>query len=188
MGTGTMENVKGVPFAKGKKALAALNEIFWRVPIWWDSLVQEVRRSAGGSEWGYLELEYGRRRNFLLSDVPKICNFKPQGLAAEILYDAMEILVPSVPKMFPGSKAILTVHDELVFDVHPSTDVEGLADYVKEIMEWPIPELDGLIVSTDIMVGKNWAKKHICDSASCAIPNNPDGCMKLNTWKEQHGK
>lgn len=185
MGAGTMENVKGIPFAKGKVALQALNEVFWRVPGWWDELVRKVRSSAGGSDWGFLQNQYGRVRNFLLSDVPKICNFFPQGLAADILYDAMEVLIPTVPKMFPGTMAILTIHDELVFDVHPSTDVIALADYIKEIMEWPVPELDGLVVPVDIMVGKNWAKKHIC-TRGCAIPPNPTGQVKLAKWKEEH--
>ena len=72
-----------------------------------------------------------------------------------------------------------------MFDVHPSTDVEGLADYVRRTMEQPLPELDGLVVPADIMVGKNWAKKHLCKNSRCATPANPNGCVKLDKWKEE---
>jgi DNA polymerase-1 len=187
MGAKKLENVKGVPFANGKKALEALNAVFWRVPIWWDSLTVEMKRSAGGGEWGYLELPYGRRRYFLLSELPKICNFKPQGTAAEILYDAMMVLVPETPKRFPGSLAILTVHDEIVFDLHPSTDVVKFAAWVKEVMEQPVPEMNGLSIPVEIMVGRNWAKKHVCKNKNCNVPNNPDGQIKLEEWRRLYG-
>lgn len=184
MGPKTLETVKGIPYAQGKKALRSLDVIFWRVPKWWSSLVQEVRQSAGGGEFGYLVLPYGRRRYFLLSDVPKICNFKPQATAAEILFDALLVLVPETPKRFPGTKVILTVHDEVVFDVHPSTNVLKLAAWVKQIMERSAPELDGLRIPVDILVGRNWAKQHVCKNKHCAVPANPEGCMKLDKWRK----
>lgn len=186
MGAKTLENVKGVPFQQGKKGLDALNRLFWRVPEWWLSLVKEVRESAGGGEFGYLTLPCGRKRYFLLSDVPKICNFKPQGNATEILFDASEILVPETPKKFPGTKVILTVHDELVFDVHPSTDVLKLAAWVKKIMEHPVKELNGLVIPVDILVGRNWAKQHVCRNKNCPVPSNPEGCMKLDEWRKRY--
>ena len=188
MGAKKLENVKGVPYQIGKRALEALNTIFRRVPEWWDSLVREARASAGGSEWGCLTLPFGRRRHFLLDDVPAICNFKPTGTAAEILDDAMEILVPETPRRFPGTQVILTVHDELVFDVHPSTDVERLVAWVREVMERPVPELGGLAIPVEFKIGRNWAKKHTCRDAACAEPPNPEGAVKLGEWRRERCK
>lgn len=186
MGAKKLENVKGVPFRTGQRALRDLNEIFWRVVAWWDELVRECRANGGGGEWGFLELPWGRRRYFLMDDVPKICNFPSQGGAAEILYDAMEELVPETPKKFRGTKVVLTAHDELVFDVAPSTDVLELADYARSVMERPIPELDGLVVPVEIKVGRNWGKRHVCESEDCPIPANVDGVVKLSDWEETY--
>lgn len=186
MGAKKLENVKGVPFKVGQIALKDLSDIFWGVTEWWDELMTEVKQSAGGADWGFLTLPWGRRRYFTLEDVPKICNFKSQGCAAEVLYDAMEILIPNTPKRFPGTKVVLTVHDEVVFDVHPSTNVEELAVWITQIMEHPIPELSGLVIPVDIRVGRNWAKKHVCDHEGCQIPNNPEGTMKLEDWRQQY--
>lgn len=186
MGAKKLETVKGVPFQTGKVALRDLNDIFWGVTAWWDELLIEVKQSAGGGEWGFLTLPWGRRRYFTLSDVPKICNFKSQGCSAEILYDAIMVLIPETPKKFPGTRVVLTVYDEVVFDVHPSTNVEELTTWIREVMEKPVPELDGLVIPVEIKVGRNWAKKHLCDHENCAIPNNPEGAMKLEDWRAMY--
>jgi DNA polymerase-1 len=157
MGAKTLENTRGIPYQRGKEILRALNQEFHYVTEWWTELEAEVYRTSEGSGYGYLQNEYGRVRNFFLDKnvVPKICNFKPQSLAADILYDAMEELERGLKDF--DSELILTVHDEVVID---TPDPEGVAPYIKEVMERPIPELGGLVIPVDIMVGYNWAKYH----------------------------
>jgi hypothetical protein len=148
------------------------------VVSWWDKLIAEVYATSGGDGYGFLQNEYGRIRNFFLDDkvVPKICNFKPQSLAADILYDAMEELEDGLKEF--DSELILTAHDEVVVDTPCPKDV---APYIKEVMERPIPELDGLVIPVDIMVGYNWAKYHK-HGTSC---RNGKTCQKYENLKGQ---
>ncbi len=63
-------------------------------------------------------------------------------------------------------------------------DPTEVIPYVKEVMERPIPELGGLVVPVDIMLGRNWAKFHEhggdCKQ-HCAKHVNPKG---QRSWKE----
>lgn len=155
MGAKKLEIVRGVPYQRGKAALGALNRRFHYVVDWWDALIREVAGTAAGSGYGYLTNEYGRIRRVFLDDVPTICNVKPQSLAADILFDAMEELEERLPEI--DSEMVLTEHDEVVID---TPDPSECIPLVKEIMERPKPELDGLSIPVECLVGKNWAKYH----------------------------
>jgi len=183
MGVKTLENVRGVPVDRGLRALAALNREFHYVVEWWNSLEAEVRRTAAGTGMGYLQNQYGRVRHFFTDDkkwVPKACNFFPQGLAADILYDAMETLEKNLHRF--DSELVLTCHDEVVIDC--PANPEEVIPYIKEVMERPVPELDGLVVPVDIMLGRNWAKFHRHGKGCkkhCAKHENVKG---QRNWKE----
>lgn len=179
MGAKKLELVRGVPFARGKKALHALNQAFPRVVLWWEALVEEVRRVSGGSGLGYLTNEYGRIRRLFLDDVPKICNFKPQSLAADILFDAMEELEGVLAAY--DSELLLTIHDEVVID---TPDPEELIPRVREIMERPKPELGGLSIPTDFLVGKNWAKAHEHSKSCKAHCEKHENKLGQKPWEE----
>jgi hypothetical protein len=163
--------------------LAALNSEFHYVVAWWKALEASVRETAAGTGRGYLQNHYGRVRHFFTDDkkwVPKACNFFPRSLAADILYDAMETLEANL-HMF-DSELVLTCHDEVVIDC--PNDPTEVIPYVKEVMERPVPELDGLVVPVDIMLGKNWAKFHQHGKeckAHCAKHENIRG---QRSWRE----
>lgn len=176
MGAKKLENTKGVPFARGTTALSALNKRFHYVVDWWDSLVGEVAQTAVGSNYGHLTNEYGRIRHFFLDSVPAICNFKPQSLAADILYDAMEELEERLPDI--DSEMVLTEHDEVVID---TPDPPACMELTREIMERPKPELEGMSIPVEILVGKNWAKHHK-HSKACG-----KGCRKRENLNGQRG-
>jgi DNA polymerase I-like protein with 3'-5' exonuclease and polymerase domains len=176
MGAKKLENVRGDPYERGKRALQALNQEFHYVVEWWSRLVAEVESASAGSGLGHLVNEYGRIRHLFTEDVPRICNFKPQSLAADILFDAMVALEKGLKDY--DAELLLTVHDEVVVDA-PSLDV---VPFIREVMERPVPELDGLVVPVDVMAGRNWAKHHEhterCKD-KCRKPENPNGQREL---------
>jgi DNA polymerase I-like protein with 3'-5' exonuclease and polymerase domains len=183
MGAKKLENVYGIPFKRGKLALLGLNDTFPRVVLWWGSLEKEVRSVAEGSGWGYLTNDYGRVRYFFMDEVPAMCSYKPSSLAADILFDSMEEAEKVLPNY--GANMVLTIHDELVVDIYAGADVEEVITVTKEIMERPKPELGGLSIPVDILIGKNWAKyhKHSKVCRPCLQPENLDGQMPWKKWK-----
>jgi DNA polymerase-1 len=77
-----------------------------------------------------------------------------QGTAADLLKLAMVKLAEPV---VPGARMVLTVHDELVFEV-PADAIEEAAAKTRELME-SIHPLDVPLV-VDVGYGANWAEAH----------------------------
>jgi DNA polymerase-1 len=75
-----------------------------------------------------------------------------QGTAADLLKLAMIKLADPV---VPGARMVLTVHDELVFEV-PEADVKRSVQRVKEAMEGVFPLEVPLVV--DVGAGANWGE------------------------------
>ncbi len=179
MGARKMENFKGVPYQRGKRALSGLNAVFPGVVRWWKALGDEVYRTSKGSGYGYLTNPYGRIRRFFTDDAPAFCNFLPQSTAADILYDAMETLEDVLPEY--NSEMLVTEHDEVGIDC---PDPTILAPVLRSIMEKPIPEMNEVVIPIELSVGRNWAKAHKHDKRCktyCALPENLDG---QHDWKE----
>jgi DNA polymerase-1 len=78
-----------------------------------------------------------------------------QGTAADILKVAM-VKLAGAP-VAPGGAMILTVHDELVFEV-PAEHVSRAAERIKEEMEAAVKLSVPLVV--DVGRGENWARAH----------------------------
>jgi DNA polymerase I-like protein with 3'-5' exonuclease and polymerase domains len=74
----------------------------------------------------------------------------PQSAAADIIFRAMLNLVLPKP-----ARLLLQVHDSLVLEA-PGDLVEEVKAHLKEVMERPIPELNGLVIPVSIKVGNNW--------------------------------
>ena len=92
----------------------------------------------------------------LLFEAERVARNTPiQGTAADIMKVAMvEVARAELPV---GARMILTVHDELVFEV-PDAAVEATGAAVKAIMERAMPLDVPLVV--DVGSGKNWAVAH----------------------------
>lgn len=114
-------------------------------------------------ERGFAETLFGRRRylpeltsnNFAVrgSGERMAANMPIQGTAADLIKLAMIEIGAELPKISRGTRMILTVHDELVFEV-PDADVDKVRDFVKIKME-NVVKLDVPVV-VEIGVGKNW--------------------------------
>ena len=79
-----------------------------------------------------------------------------QGTAADIMKRAM-IAVDRALLEEPVARMLLTVHDELVFEV-PRTSLDRATALVKERMEGAAELRCGLVV--DVHTGGNWADAH----------------------------
>lgn len=114
---------------------------------------------------GYVETLFGRRRNLpeinssngqIRAQAERIAvNLPVQGTAADILKMAMIACDKGLPNISPKSRMILTVHDELVFEV-PDADVKKVSAFVKQTMEG-VYELAAPLVA-DVKVGENWGE------------------------------
>src|SRR4051794_4680772 len=129
---------------------------FPRVRAFLDRTLEEARAT------GVVKTAYGRRR--LAADLNSrdfqrrsaaermTVNMPIQGTAADILKRAM-IDVHAALATRPDARMILTVHDELLFEV-PSSAADDYADLVREKMQGAA-ELN-VPLTVDIGIGSNW--------------------------------
>jgi DNA polymerase-1 len=112
---------------------------------------------------GFVETLLGRKRQIpeLRASNPALrgagermaINMPIQGTAADIQKIAMIRVAERLSATGSRSRLLLTVHDELLFEV-PRADVEALAAIVRETMEGALPLSVPLIV--DVKVGDDW--------------------------------
>lgn len=116
-------------------------------------------------EQGYIETVFGRRRYLpeINSSMPQVraaaermaINMPVQGTAADLLKIAMINIQKELPKLYPETKMILQVHDELVFEV-PDKSVDELTKFIIQEMN-TVYKLKVPII-TDVAVGQNWGE------------------------------
>jgi len=118
-------------------------------------------------ELGYVETRYGRRLPLpdINSGMQQIraaaerlaTNMPIQGTAADIIKMAMIEIHRELPRVSSGTKMLMQVHDELVFEV-PKKDEQRVMQYVKEAME-SVASLS-VPVAVEIHSGNNWQEAH----------------------------
>ncbi|MDX1529949.1 MAG: DNA polymerase I [Rhodothermales bacterium] len=126
-----------------------------------DGLVEEAR------DQGYVETLYGRRRY-----IPQIharnprdrayaeriaVNMPIQGTQADMIKLAMVRLYGRIREEGLGSRMILQVHDELIFEV-PEGEEERMEAVVREEMAGALPLKVPVVV--DVGFGQNWLDAH----------------------------
>ncbi|MBI1731341.1 MAG: DNA polymerase I [Gammaproteobacteria bacterium] len=84
-------------------------------------------------------------------------NAPMQGTAADIIKRAMIDIDAMLPRRFPGTRMIMQVHDELVFET-PEQDAAALRAAVAEVMSGAAQLSVPLAVDTG--VGRNWDEAH----------------------------
>jgi DNA polymerase-1 len=75
-----------------------------------------------------------------------------QGTAADIMKRAM-IDVHAALEKFPRARAILTVHDELLFEV-PREEADDVSELVRETMQ--SAAMLKVPLTVDVGIGENW--------------------------------
>lgn len=146
---------------EAKRYIAAFFERYAGVSRYLNGLVDEARRT------GSVRTMFGRKR-----DVPDIHsrnwslrwgaeriakNTPIQGTAADILKTAMIRIPRALEEAGLQSRMVLTVHDELVFEV-PEHEVEVCRPLVRRVMEQAAQLAVPLLVEDG--VGPTWGKAH----------------------------
>lgn len=144
-----------IPMDQARTYIEGFFQLFPRVREYLDEVV------ARATDEGYTTTMFGRRRYLpeLRSRNPRLrglgermaLNAPIQGTAADILKAAM---VKTDPVLTDGERMILTVHDELVFEV-PERNAEDAAERVRDAMESAASLKVPLVV--DVGWGPNWA-------------------------------
>lgn len=150
----------GIDVTEARAFIDAYYAQFPAVKAFLDSQVEKARVD------GFTTTMFGRRRylpelqsgNYRLRAVGErmALNAPIQGTAADIMKRAM-IEMDRVLTEEPVARMLLTVHDELVFEV-PRSSLDRATGLVKECMEHAAELRCGLVV--DIHTGDNWADAH----------------------------
>jgi len=147
----------GIPTSEARQFIDAYFERYSRVREYIDETLEAARKN------GYITTLLGRRRYFRglnssnssvrAAEERAAFNAVIQGSAADMIKVAMNNIHKHLKGNNMRSKMILQVHDELVFEVHPS-ELEAMKELVEEKMRSAL-ELD-VPVKVNIGVGKNW--------------------------------
>jgi DNA polymerase-1 len=146
-----------VEHAEAKAFIARYFERFQGIRAFLDESVEVARRQ------GYVQTIFGRRRyipelrdrNFNIRAFGERTaqNSPIQGSAADLIKIAMIRIDRRLRESHPGSRMLLQVHDELVFEV-PTGSVDAVRDLVVHEMEHAADLSVPLVV--DVGVGRDW--------------------------------
>lgn len=159
MGEFALSRQLGITRAEAKAFIDAYFERYPAVLGFMERTIDEAKRGRGACTL------FGRRRflpnlqsknRVLRAEAERVAKNSPiQGTAADILKIAMVRLGDG--DVVPGARMVLTVHDELVFEV-PEDQTDLAASRVRQAME-SAASLDVPLV-VDVGFGKNWLEAH----------------------------
>ena len=151
----------GIKRGEAKELIDAYFEQFGGVKTYMDDTIKYCR------EHGYVKTLMGRKRFIpdINSNNQTVVGFAErnainapiQGSAADMIKLAMINIHNRFNKMGIGTKMILQVHDELLFDV-PKTELEEITAVIKEEMERAMPLRVPVIAEAGH--GDNWLEAH----------------------------
>eukprot|EP01038_Epipyxis_sp_PR26KG_P000395 gene394-biopygen276 len=127
--------------------------------------MDETRKMAKAQ--GYVETVFGRRlvlpsiqsaKGALLSSLERqAVNAPMQGTAADLIKLSMVAVQKALDEQQRGTKMIMQVHDELVFEV-PEAEVDWIKTEIPRLMAG-VAELKVPLLA-EVGVGPNWDKAH----------------------------
>lgn len=153
-----LANQLGGAFSIGeaKALIQQYNERFPQIKGFTDSIIAEARSKGFTTTlWGrrrYFPDIHAANRNMRLYSERQAMNAPLQGTAADMMKIAMIKVAKSLENR--KTKMLLTVHDELVFELDPSE--WDLVEVIRNDMENALP-LD-VPVEVDAKIGENWAE------------------------------
>jgi len=159
MGDSALGKQIGVPREQAARWIAAYFERYAGVARFMEKTVEAARQGEA------VRTLLGRRRFLpnlhsanrgLRFEAERVARNTPiQGTAADVLKLAMVKL--GVDDAAPGASMVLTVHDELVFEV-PEGKAKAAGEAIREQMAGAMKLAVPLVV--DVGIGKNWAEAH----------------------------
>jgi DNA polymerase-1 len=156
-GATALGQILGIPRKDAQRYIEQYFEHYAGVRRWLDGTIAEAHRT------GYVTTLLGRRRYIAeLSSRNETdraageriaANTPIQGSAADLCKLAMLEIDRALPAVAPGTRMLLQVHDELVFEA-PEAEVEAASACIRRCMETPYPLAVPLVV--DLGVGPSW--------------------------------
>jgi uracil-DNA glycosylase family 4 len=142
---------KGFPVSEAEceKLLRGFDMRFVKAAIWRRRIAAELATRY------YLTNAFGRRRYFLggSRDTPAGLDFHPQSCAADIMWSVLRPIEGALRDV--GGRLLATIHDSILIEC-PGEAAALAGAIMKEIMERPWTELDGLVVPVELKAGLNW--------------------------------
>lgn len=165
MGPKHLSELLKISMAMAAKLMEIKAKAAPKVGAWQD----EIRLQAHTQ--GYLENPFGYRRYFwgvyekkkdgklrVGEEANKALAFLPQSTAAGMLREALVSVEDLRANEFDGEFfPLVPIHDAILLEVKAERAIE-VARRVKEIMQAPWPQLNGLSIEVDIQMGYNWAE------------------------------
>jgi DNA polymerase-1 len=152
----------GIPRSEAKAIIDAYFEQYKGLKAYMSSVVEECRKQ------GYVTTLMGRRRylrdidsrnQLAKSNAERVAVNSPiQGSAADLIKLAMINIHKELKNKNLGTKMILQVHDELVFDV-PKSELEIVKPIIAHCMKTAMPNLR-VPIEVGMGVGDNWLEAH----------------------------
>jgi DNA polymerase-1 len=159
MGDSALGKQLGVPREQAARFIAAYFERYAGVARFMEKTVEAARQGEA------VRTLLGRRRFLpnlhsanrgLRFEAERVARNTPiQGTAADVIKLAMVKLGPE--DAAPGARMVLTVHDELVFEV-PEARAKAAGEQIRELMAGAMKLAVPLVV--DVGIGESWAKAH----------------------------
>ncbi len=168
MGARLLAQESGLPLNEAKKFISEYFNDFPAVKKWREQIVLEARQS------GFVENLNGRKRMLpeIISFNQRIqaeaermaINFPIQSLAADIIKLAMIKTKEELAKLGfweVKAKMLLTIHDELVFEILDDADLEKIVGLINKTMEsvYKLPAQGGKVfLKVNSKIGNNWGE------------------------------
>ncbi|GAB4195289.1 MAG: DNA polymerase I [Sandaracinaceae bacterium] len=156
-GATALGQILGIPRKDAQRYIEQYFEHYAGVRRWLDQTIEQAHRT------GYVTTLLGRRRYIAeLSSRNETdraageriaANTPIQGSAADLCKLAMLAIDRALPGVAPGTRMLLQVHDELVFEA-PEHEVEAASACIRRCMEAPYPLAVPLVVG--LGVGPSW--------------------------------
>ena len=150
-----------IPRTEARNLIDNYFEKYPRVREWIDGTIEFARKN------GFVSTQTGRRRylrdiasrnHSLRAAAERLAMNSPiQGTAADMLKLAMIKVHAALREGNFQTKMLLTVHDEIVFDMHRDEQT-GVIPFIKECMSTALSMSVPIVVETG--VGKNWLEAH----------------------------
>jgi DNA polymerase-1 len=158
-GATALGQILGIPRKDAQRYIEQYFEHYAGVRRWLDATIEEAHAK------GYVTTLLGRRRYIAelssRNDTDRAAgeriaaNTPIQGSAADLCKLAMLAIDRTLPAVAPGTKMLLQVHDELVFEA-PEAEVEAASECIRACMERPYPLAVPLVVG--LGVGPSWGE------------------------------
>lgn len=139
----------GLPLEEAERFLTRYDQLFPRVAVFQEEVMDDVRNSDDNKSWGFVHTEFGRKLRVPKDAAYKGVNYRDQGSAGEVL----KMKLCELANAGLGEYIRLPIHDEIIFEV-PDELVPEVGMTIHEVM--PERDLFKVPLEIDMEVCRRW--------------------------------